>query len=316
MSLEQYLGDQGFRSILLELSTEGAYDWKDSEWNYSDIPHLKHIHSQVESYSLGYDRNQIHNIFIQSFMGISLPAMVSIYHYDSREHRYYMQIANIVIEVKTVHLSVAANRTRTTTRYKFYFRGLVGYLVGRLARFATRRNYKVLMSEDIPMRLKRGRLRSLGYGFKSDVAEMIGFSDTTDIENDNMVIRKVGKAVSDGMEFEIEDDDKGGWSIESEECQLGCTVDNSSIVLRYLSCPHEGGDLCRENSLRKEADSRHRCKWHGRRVRELCRFNRGKESFYSFKCFGLEWEARITRLTNSEMGRDRVLIRPKNPDSE
>ena len=37
----------GYKYLSLRLQTIGEYSSRDSEWNYSDIPHLNYVHKKV-----------------------------------------------------------------------------------------------------------------------------------------------------------------------------------------------------------------------------------------------------------------------------
>ena len=50
MKIDSFMKKQDYKHLFLRRITRGDYSPRDSEWNYSDIPHLNYIHTKVESY--------------------------------------------------------------------------------------------------------------------------------------------------------------------------------------------------------------------------------------------------------------------------
>ena len=253
----------GYKCIHLSLSTEGQYSPKDSEWNYSDIPHLNHIHTKVDSLTLSASRNHISNVFLQQIGPLILPASVSISHTRPDIHDYCMIILNIAIFVRTTH-GTNGNNGLTTTDYKFMYKGAVGYLVSQIARMATKRNYRTLMSEDMPMRMQRGRLRQRGITFKMDSQELIGFADTLDI-NKNHVDATHATHMSMPFEYLITTD--SGEAVD-EFHYLNLTWENGLLDIYPSICPHEGADLSHTFASCSAKRYIH-CPWHGKKITPL-----------------------------------------------
>ena len=265
MSIPAFLVRNGYQSIGLSLETSGPYTAKDSEWNYSDIPHLNYIHTRVEGYTISVSRRHISNVFLQKIGPFTLPASVSILHEQPEVHEYVMTVLNIVIHVNTTHIQ-KINECLTTTDYRFYFKGLLGLIVCRLARRATRNNYKVLMSEDRPMRLQRGALRQRGISFGLDKRDIVGFSDTQDI-----TLNHVDASASPQS--------KQAWSASIVGSVGNATDHDHLLQLAWLDnrlqifpliCPHEGADL--SGQLSKQDCSPKQaimCPWHGRAIKSL-----------------------------------------------
>ena len=265
MSIPAFLVRNGYQSIGLSLETSGPYTAKDSEWNYSDIPHLNYIHTRVEGYAFSVSRRHISNIFLQKIGPFTLPASVSILHEQPEIHEYVMTILNIMIHVNTKHIQ-KTNECLTTTDYSFCYKGLLGLIICRLARRATRNNYKVLMSEDRPMRLQRGALRQRGIAFALDERDIVGFSDTQDITL-NHVDASASPQARQSWSASI--DDSVGYANDHDHL-LQLVWRHNCLQVFPLVCPHEGADLSGQLSNQdcnpKQAII---CPWHGRAIKYL-----------------------------------------------
>ena len=265
MSIPAFLARNGYKSIGLMLETRGPYSAKDSEWNYSDIPHLNYIHSRVEGYPVSVSRKHISNVLLQRVGPFEFPASVSILHEQPNIHEYVMTILNIVIHVVTEHIQKGGD-CLTTTKYRFYYKGLLGLIICRLARKATRNNYKILMSEDRPMRFQRGALREKGILFALDELDLVGFSDTEDISLDHVD----ASASSESRQI---------WTASIVNAKGNATDHHHLVQLSWqdnylqvfpLVCPHEGADL---NGLLPKQPCNEKnailCPWHGRALKSL-----------------------------------------------
>ena len=129
------------------------------------------------------------------------------------------------------------------------------------------RNYENLMSEDIPMRARRGQLRRWGYGFRTDGPPHT-FTSTLHILDENMVVKKElhppppvhldqARLAAAGSEDIL--------TTQSDHWGLRLSRRGEELVIFPRLCPHEGACLDRqtidENSVR--------CPWHGRVLRPL-----------------------------------------------
>ena len=176
----------GYKHLILRLHTIGNYSKKDSEWNYSDIPHLNYVHTKVEGFSFYSDNERIVNLFMQRFGPFCVPVTNYIEHLKSDKHFYVMNILGMIVSVTTSHNEKSDLKALTITEYKFYYRSLIEKIFAFVIKFATKRNYKVLMSEDVPMRNQRGNLRNKGLSFLSDNQDKIGFYETEDLSINNV----------------------------------------------------------------------------------------------------------------------------------
>ena len=89
----------GYKHLILRLHTIGNYSKKDSEWNYSDIPHLNYVHTKVEGFSFYADNERIVT-FMQRFGPFTIPVTNYIEHTKSDYHFYVMNILGMVVALK------------------------------------------------------------------------------------------------------------------------------------------------------------------------------------------------------------------------
>ena len=65
MKFYLFMKSNGYKYLSLRLQTTGDYSSRDSEWNYSDIPHLNYVHTKVDGYCFHADNERIINLFMQ-----------------------------------------------------------------------------------------------------------------------------------------------------------------------------------------------------------------------------------------------------------
>jgi hypothetical protein len=304
----------GYRSIRLILSSKGDYSQKDSEWNYSDIPHLNYIHSRVEGITLKASRTHISNIFLQRVGPFEIPASVNISHLTAGKHEYIMTILNIGISVVTSHKN-DSDGCLTTTTYEFFYKDLAGFIMCLLARMTTRKNYRILMSEDMPMRIQRGILRRKGIGFKLDTLDLIGFTDTLDISCNNI---ECGSALQANEEFRIEVTGLSG-SIDTANDLLRVEWRDNNLLIVPKICPHEGAPLAHKQTHMHSADHLHDCllcPWHGRKIGPVARMNLLDEEKLDFCIYHRQFSIKKTKCAlDKQSGLSyEITLRLKGPE--
>lgn len=310
MNIYNFLASQGYKNIRLVLRSTGPYSARDSEWNYSDVPHLNYIHTKVEACTLLITKNDISNIFMQKVGPFLLPASVHISHVEATKHEYVMTILNIVIAVETTHTETG-DGCETTTKYLFYHKGFIGWLVSHLAKYATRQNYHTLMSEDMPMRLQRGRLRGQGFRFELDSLAIIGFTDTLDIKANHL---DGGQVLEEGNEVIIELSELSGKvDIDRYKCTVHW-IDNTVWVLPMV-CPHEGAELCFHVAKKSQSNSAPTatCPWHGRRLNPLVALDRRSTDYKTFNYLGVHFMTRVAKPTDSFSSHSKLILYTERP---
>jgi hypothetical protein len=306
-NVDSFLTAVGYHQLSCTLASKGPYSVKDSEWNYSDVPHLNYVHTRVDGCPLLTTRMHASSLFLQRFGPFSVPVSLQVSHVDAGVHEYLLTILNLVIRVTTRH-EPSDGGCMTSTHYIFYFRGILGHLFALMARFATRRNYRVLMSEDLPMREQRQRLRQLGVVFDYDDKSLIGFSDTLNIRENHVD----ASAFSLRESSTLIDLSSGEGDLTVNELLLRVTWDLQSVKIWPLICPHEGAPLSHSAAHSRPSLM---CPWHGRRVpplAELPRSTEGQELDFGF-C-RLKYIVRLAPLESNQL-RLQLVSRSKSPES-
>lgn len=277
--------NEGYRFTEFELINEGQYEPTDADWNYKDVPHLTHIHKLVEGYPGYVGSDIVSSILVQKMFGLKFPAVLFNYQSGPNRQTYYITLFMYVLIVETSYESLGKNHTRVTTRYAIGCKSPLLALLFPLARFAIKRNYEDLMSGDIPMRARRGKLREWGYSFKGD-NKPYSFFETSLIMESN-VIPPPGSPDSKVHVFKPETMADGSSVQLGESDQYGLTVHRSGSTLNFFPrlCPHEGSDLS------STCDGKHAiCPWHGRKFKPAFSCSITDLSDGSSKTFGDKYQ--------------------------
>ena len=291
MTLESFMKKQGYKYLYLRRITRGDYAPRDSEWNYSDIPHLNYIHTKVDAHTYFADQERIINLFMQKLGPISIPVSNYIEHLEKDKHCYVMNIVGMVVAVTTTHKTASNGKAETLTEYKFYYRSFIEKLFAFLIKTATKKNYKVLMSEDKPMRNQRGFLRNIGITFISDAKDKIGFAETEDLTIKNVDAKNYFKSGEEKL-IEIDLNNNIGTYFIKEWFMTIATFDNKISILGNI-CQHEGAKL---NYAYKNEDQTclAACPWHGKRIAPLITINKARTKIYKFNYLNRNFEAKIS----------------------
>jgi len=258
-----FLAEKGYKYIELNLSTIGNYSSLDSEWNYSDVQHFKHVHHVFNQVILGLTNTSNSSFFLQKNFFITIANIIYQIHENPGVHEYLAVALNIPISIITYHDNnekLGKLKTETKTNYHFYYRSFFGFILAKIAVLATKRNYKKVISEDMPMRTQRGILRkNNNISFKQDQKNIIGFLDTTNISESNIFFSK-GYKFNGSYILNFKD-----CFINIEEIYLKLEVKNEEILALPLICSHEGASL--KKTCGEEVFDN--CPWHGKKVAKI-----------------------------------------------
>lgn len=306
-AVDSFLLKSGYKSIGLALDSQGDYMPKDSEWNYSDVLHLEYVHARVLGISLVCDVKHTTSLLIQRIGPFVFPAPLHVVHEEHDCHEYLVTILSLVISIRTKHEPRSGGGCLTTTAYKFYFRDPISRLLAWLARWSARRNYQILMSEDLPMRQQRHRLRELGIVFAYDKKPLIGFSDTLDItENhvDASNLCPVGTNIAIDLVGEL-------GKCQISELLLSIAWNQEVVTVWPLICPHEGAPL---SACLSDVTTSIKCPWHGRRFTPLVQFSRTQVgSCYNVALCELQIQLRLNEGDGGRVWLE-LSSRPKSPE--
>jgi hypothetical protein len=256
----------GFTFSQFELSSEGHYETYDADWNYKDIPHLNVLHKLVDGYPSSIDDYIVTSVNLQKVLGMVLPMIVVNYHSGKNRQTYYTSFLNLLLIVETTWSSLGTNHTRVVTQYAIGSRWYLKFLHPIVQRLITK-NYRQLMSEDLPMRDRRGTLRDWGYAFRTD-GPVHSFEATLHILEENMVVREELKPPSP-IEVPLAELEtarqRDVFTTRSDHWGLRLRIENGLLHVFPRMCPHEGACLDAEPIGNVTV----KCPWHGRILRPL-----------------------------------------------
>ena len=151
----------------VQMQTEGDYLPTDVDWNNKDVPHLNHVHSLVDDVTCVIERDVQASISLQKVLGITFPLI--LVHYDSGPNHQTHFVTILAWTMVTDHefIPLSPTRTRAVTTYTVAARPF-WMLFFPFIKALLQKNYRTLMSEDVPLRERRGWLRSIGYTFRGD----------------------------------------------------------------------------------------------------------------------------------------------------
>lgn len=263
--LVSQLQNEGLAVSSFSLVSEGAYAVADADWNYKDIPHLRHMHELVEAVPVLVDREEYASVVLQKVFGIRLPLSVTTYEATPHSLLYYMTWFFFILIVESAYESIGSNRTKVTTTYSIGSPKLLRWAFP-LIRWVLTRNYAILMAADIQMRERKGQLRAWGYSFHTD-GRNYAFEETLDIMQSNVCLPAMNRAFPD-VRIAIEDElPEGGERLVGQDDHLGLRLvrsDNKVMVFPRM-CPHEGASLDRNKCVNRRVQ----CAWHGRQISPL-----------------------------------------------
>lgn len=267
--LIEALKPEGILFSKMTMIHDGDYTTYDADWNYKDVPHLHCLHQLVEAYPSLVSDEMIATINMQKILGLAFPLPVFNYHTGKNNQTYYSTLFGFILIVETQWESIGEIRTRVTTTYNIGSNRLLRW-AHPLIRFLIKRNAKDLLSEDIPMRNRRGTLRKWGYQFKSDTIPY-SFLRTMAIHERNVVNPPI--APPQPLTIDVAKDlPHEGTSIllgESNHFGLKLVRNSKSIAAFPRLCNHEGS--CLDNANVK--DKHLTCPWHGKSIAPLFSFS-------------------------------------------
>lgn len=247
----------------VQMHTEGEYLPTDVDWNNKDVPHLNHLHSLVNDVTCVAEKDLQASISLQKVLGIPFPLI--LVHYDIGPNHQTHFVTLLAYSMITNHqfIQLSPTRTRAVTTYtvcstRFWM------LFWPLIRRLIKRNWAQLMTEDVPMRTRRGQLRSWGYSFRGDDEPMRDIRASIPIAANNVLLPDPPLEVPAIAPVPVERIPRDGFTYLSREDHLGLalTRDGDRVLAYPRLCPHEGARL----DDAPMADGCLVCPWHGREL--------------------------------------------------
>jgi len=263
--LQKHLAVQGFKFTKLSLEQEGQFSTHDADWNYKDIPHLNEVHKQVEGVPVVIEHDLISNFFLQRIGPLRVPLSVTNYSTSSNSQVYYTSAFFFVLIIETKWTSIDLSTTRVVTTYRIGSQRFWRWS-HPLISFLLRKNYKVLMSADVPMRLQRGKLRSRGLSFRGDT-DGYSFLNTLNIHQDNLVLPSAESQLRSNSVLSSDLSESMSHTFIGSDDHLGIQIRRADGGMYAFPrvCPHEGAPLD-EAQFAGHNRTSIRCPWHGRRI--------------------------------------------------
>jgi nitrite reductase/ring-hydroxylating ferredoxin subunit len=252
------------------VSSEGDYAVQDADWNYKDVPHVHYVHALAEQTQFLLDREVMGVIQLQRILKMRIPVLNVAYEFEKFRQLSVSTLFFFVVVIDTRSEALGQIRTRVTTTYSIGCPRALFFLTP-LLKWAFRRNFRILMNDDIPMRVRRGALRRLGYSFRM-TGETYGFSETVNLlENRLQAPAGSGRTLTCSYTELLAKTNEG---FVGDIGLLGYRLvrEGSEVMVFPRACPHEGSSLdesaCVANALT--------CRWHGRRIRPIGKFAWGQ----------------------------------------
>ena len=273
-AIVERLDELGLSHRTLCMQTEGEYLPTDVDWNNKDVPHLNEVHSLVNDVTCVIDRHLQASISLQKVAGITCPLI--LVHYDAETDHQTHFVTLLAWTMVTDHefIPLSPTRTRAVTTYhvcatRFWL------LFWPLIKALLRRNYRQLMSEDVPLRERRGRLRSWGYSFRGD-GELRDIRASLNIHANNVF--PPDPPAGDPPVFApvpVDDiaADRCTFLGRSDHLGLMLKRDGGQVLAFARLCPHEGAEM----DAVAVADGCQVCPWHGRELAPLAVVDLGDE---------------------------------------
>jgi nitrite reductase/ring-hydroxylating ferredoxin subunit len=280
--LVSQLTGEGFRFSQFTMTSEGDYSADDADWNYKDIPHLHEVHALAESHPAVVGRDINCSVNLQRILGVWFPITLVNFEYEKNRQIYYTTLLFFVLIIETRIESRGPIRCAVHTNYSIGSSPWLFFLVP-LLKMLVKRNYWVLMSEDIPMRERKGDLRKLGYTFRKD-GDTYSFIGTRSIMRENLcapqnasnIIRVNYATLLDGKQE----------ALAGDAGLLGFRMVRvaEEVVVYPRACPHEGASLDKSDCTGGFV----KCRWHGRKVAPIGRFRWGQNAHFGVRAYRAE----------------------------
>jgi hypothetical protein len=267
---------KNFKITSFNFTEYGKYSIEDADWNYKDVTHTEKIHENVNQIQGAILNDITTSVNLQkiAFFGITFPLVLVNYEYKKNDQVYFTSLGPFIIIGNVINTSILNIETKVTTNFVVGSKGIFS-IFHPLVKYFISKNHAKLMSEDIPMRERRGVLRENGHSFYSP-AETYSFSFTEEITRSNVYMDQDIEAKIKIFKSEI--------LCAKENSILGkkigilsffITIDgDQNIKLWPTTCPHEGAPLTK-NCIKKNSIE---CPWHARKLQPLLIINKDKET--------------------------------------
>lgn len=254
--------------------TEGEYLPADVDWNNKDVVHRNFVHSRIDDVVCVVEKDLQASLSYQKVLGVPFPLI--LVHYDTGPDEQAHFVTTLAWTMVTRHqfIRLTETRTRAVTTYtvassRFWM------LLWPLIRRLLQANHRTLMSEDTPLRERRGQLRSWGYHYRGDGAP-VDIRTTISVAANNVVFPDPPSEPPVFEPVPLRRLTDGARVLVGRSDHLGLLLHRrGSRVEAYTRlCPHEGAALD-DIEIR---DGCQACPWHGRELAPVAVLDLGEEA--------------------------------------
>jgi len=249
-----------------EASSIGTYLPEDAMWNYKDAPHLNYVHSLAMGCQALISDNHVAALHTQKILGIKFPMTLVEYQSAPNELIYFSTILLFTILVNTKIIK-ENDSTVVTTNYYIAGPWFCRYIYFLLKKLILN-NYKVLMSEDLPMRDRKAQLRQNNYSFSHDNTDHSWINSNKIYQNNVIVPRESYSYVIDlNVEAVID-----GEYFYGKNGFFGFRLIKKSNIFTIFQriCMHEGACIDKQ---KVNTNGLIECPWHARKIKPIAIFD-------------------------------------------
>lgn len=260
-SMMKQMEENGFVFSSMQQMSSGKYLSFDAEWNYTDMPHLHEIHELTEAVQGAIEDDYVASVLVQKLGPFTVPLIIFTCAISRFENFHFSSFGPYVVLIRTKW----STETNCTTVFTDYFLGSKRLLKWshHYVHKLLEKNYRTLMAKDIPMRMRRGQLRSKNYGFVGD-AIGYGFLDSMNLVKCGVVIPNDLAPFS--WVSQINAISQGTTLVGSSDSS-GVRLVRQNDVLQVFPriCLHAGASL----DFAKIESSCVACPWHGKLIKPI-----------------------------------------------
>ena len=262
---------EGYKFTFFDVVNIGKYFPEDVDWNDKDVAHLNIVHTKVEGIQAVISDKIMSSIYFQTipFFGFKIPITVNSYEYSKFNIIYFTLYGPFILVVNSISKLIAENKTENIVTFAIGSNKILKLLHPIIKKMLVNNN-NLLMSEDIPMRERRGILRKNSHSFFSNL-NTYSYMFSTETYRANIFLKDVSNPI-----FVI---DKKELITATDKQILGKKIGIGSFFIsieadgsRRLwssTCPHEGAKLDKK-CLNQDVLL---CPWHNRKNFPLIKIN-------------------------------------------
>tara|TARA_B100000787_G_scaffold167853_1_gene155385 strand:- start:138 stop:1100 length:963 start_codon:yes stop_codon:yes gene_type:complete len=254
----------GYKFTFTDVETTGDYFPEDVDWNDKDVKHLNIVHTKVEGLQAVVSDKVMSSIYFQTlpYVGFKIPITVNSYEYSKFNIIYYTLYGPFIVLVNSVSRLIEDHKTQNVITFAIGSKKIFKIFHPLIKKLLAKNN-KLLMSEDLPMRERRGVLRKNNHTFFSNSEtysynfSMETYRANVSLKNDSDSLITIKKSeLINSVDQQIIGRDIG---INS----FFITIDNNGNKKLWQStCTHEGAPL-NKKCLKKDILL---CPWHNRKI--------------------------------------------------